>query len=481
MTEPRPWSTKGWRLPGSERNLAAGTGGAGAVSCVVGVGGGLSIERGLVVGGSVAGLLAARVLTDHASEVVIVERDDLGGGPARRRGVPQGTQVHGLLARGLEQIESLFPGITREMHEDGAEAADPGVDCGWYVNGNRKPPSPIAQGVSCTRPFLEWHLRRRLTALPGVRVVKARVEGLTIAAGRVDGLALSGAEQGSEHLGGDLVVDCTGKVTRIDTWLGDGGYDAPPQRRVNIDLGYASRFYARDPDERLDGARAVISITEHLERARGAVAFPVEGGRWLVTLGGYHDDRPRSDPADFASRLAEDPCLPLREFAHRDDMLSDVTTYRYPASVRRQFDRCPRLPGGLVGVGDSVASFNPIYGQGMTSAALHAAALGDYLASGAPPHEPAGAYFRRLRPVIDSVWTLSTTADFRLPHVTGDRPRGLWLANRVNDLYARASLRDADVHGLFLRVLNLKERPQALARPDWLLRAYLASRRPLAG
>ena len=138
----------------------------------------------------------------------------------------------------------------------------------------------------------------------------------------------------------------------------------------------------------------------------------------------------------------------------------------------------PRLPGGLVGVGDSVASFNPIYGQGMTSAALHAAALGDYLASGAPPHEPARSSFRRLRPVIDSVWTLSTSADFRLPHVTGDRPRGLWLAHRVNDLYTRASLRDADVHGLFLRVLNLQERPRAMARPDRLLRAYLASRRP---
>ena len=436
------------------------------------------MERGLVLGGSVAGLLAARVVSDHAAEVVVVERDDLADGPVTRRGVPQGNQVHGLLVRGLEQIEALFPGITQELVDDGAELADPGVDSHWYVNGRPKPPSGIGEGVSCTRPFLEWHLRRRVTALPGVRVVRGRAEGLTMAAGRVTGVALSGAAAEGEHLGTDLMVDCTGKSTRIDAWLSAGGYAAPPQRKVNVGLGYASRFYARAPDERLGGARGVISLTEDLDRPRGAVAFPVEGGRWFVTIGGYDKDRPSPDPADFAARLEADPCLALRQFAHREDVLSDVTTYRYPVSVRRDFHRCRRLPGGLVGVGDSVASFNPIYGQGMTSAALQAATLGTYLASGASPHEPAEGYFRRLRPVIDPVWTLSTSADFRLSHVTGDRPRGLWVTHRVNDLYTQATLRDADLHGLYLRVLNLQENPKVLARPDNLIRAYQASHRP---
>jgi 2-polyprenyl-6-methoxyphenol hydroxylase-like FAD-dependent oxidoreductase len=299
-----------------------------------------------------------------------------------------------------------------------------------------------------------------------------------MAGGRVDGVVLSGDGHDGDQLGADLVVDCTGRSTRIDAWLGAIGYEPPPQRKVNVDLGYASRFYARTPDERLGGARGVISLTQSIARPRGAVAFLVEGGRWLVTVGGYHDDRPTSDPADFASRLDTDPCLTMRLFAHRDDAVSDVTPFRYPAGVRRDFDRCPRLPGGLVAAGDSVASFNPIYGQGMTSAALHSVTLGEYLASGASPHEPAVRYFRRLRPVVNSVWTLSTTNDFRLAHVTGDRPRGLRAAHRINDLYTRATLRDADLHGLFLRVLNLQERPQTMLRPDNLVRAYLASRRP---
>jgi 2-polyprenyl-6-methoxyphenol hydroxylase-like FAD-dependent oxidoreductase len=415
-----------------------------------------------------AGLLAARVLTDHAKEVVVVERDDVAGGPVPRRGVPQGNQVHGLLARGLERMESMFPGLTRELADAGAEVADPGVDLQWWVTGERKPPSPIGPGVSCTRPFLEWHLRRRVTALAGVSVLCGRADALTASSGRVDGVVL--ADSG-ERVAGDLVVDCTGRSTSMDDWLTALGYEPPPRRTVKVDLGYATRSYPRQPDDRLGDARAIISITEDYQRARGAVAFPVEGGRWIVTVGAYHDDRPRADAADFADRLRTDPAPGMRLFAERDDALTDVATFRYPASLRRDFHRCRRLPAGLVALGDSVASFNPLYGQGMTSAALQAGTLAEYLGSGASMAEPATRYFRRLRPVIDSVWKLSTSADFRMAHVTGDRPAGLKMTLLLNDLYTKATLRDADLHGLFLRVVNLQTRPEQLARPDHLLRA----------
>jgi 2-polyprenyl-6-methoxyphenol hydroxylase-like FAD-dependent oxidoreductase len=439
--------------------------------------GGFAMERAVVLGGGMAGLLAARVLTDHAGEVVVVDRDDLSGGPAPRRGVPQGNQVHGLLARGLELLEAMFPGLTAELAEGGAEVADPGVDCEWWVTGARKPPSPIGPGVACTRPFLEWHVRRRLTSLSTVRVIRARVDGLTATRGKVDGVLLADADR--ERLAADLVVDCTGRSSRIDDWLPALGYDPSPRRSVSIGLGYATRFFPREPDERVAGARALISITEDYRRARGAVAFPVEGERWIVTVGAYEDDRPSADPEDFAARLATDPAPGIREFAGRDDALTDVATYRYSASVRREFDRCRRLPAGLLAAGDAVASFNPLYGQGMTSAALHAATLSTFLASRPSLDEAPTGYFERLRPVVDAVWKLSTSADFRLPHVRGDRPPGLWLTHRLNDLYTRATLRDADLHGLFLRVVNLQVRPEQLARPDHVARAVWVARRPV--
>ena len=434
------------------------------------------MDRAVVLGAGMAGLLAARVLTDHADEVVLDERDDLSGGPVARRGVPQAKQVHGLLARGLERMESMFPGVTAELAEAGAEVADPGVDCQWWVTGQRKPPSPIGPGVACTRPFLEWHLRRRLMALPGVSVVRARAESLTATGGRVDGVILEDDAGERQRQAGDLVVDCTGRSSRMDDWLAALGYEPPPRRTVTVDLGYATRFYPRQADDRIGDARALISITEDYQRARGAVAFPVEGGRWIVTVGAYHDDRPRADAGDFADRLRTDPVPGIRQFAARDDALTDVTTFRYPASVRRDFHRCRRLPAGLVALGDAVASFNPLYGQGMTAAALQAGTLASYLGSGPSMNEPATRYFRRLRPVVDSVWKLSTSADFRMPHVTGDRPAGLRLTLLLNDIYTKATLRDADLHGLFLRVINLQARPEQLARPDHLLRAWRVSR-----
>ena len=209
------------------------------------------------------------------------------------------------------------------------------------------------------------------------------------------------------------------------------------------------------------------------------VAFAVEDDRWMVTVGGYHHDRPRADAADFAARIADEPAAAIHRFAHDAEPLTDVATHRYPAGVRREFHRLARFPGGLVALGDSVASFNPIYGQGMSSAAIQAGTLQKFLAGGAPPSEPASDYFKRLRPVVESVWRLSATADFRLDHVTGDKPPGLWLTHKVTKLYTRATLRDAKSHRRFLRVVNLQEPPEALLRPRALLRAVRVSRRPL--
>lgn len=439
------------------------------------------MERAVVLGGGIAGLLAARVAAGHAGGVVVVERDDLSLGMQARRGVPQGRQLHGLLGRGLGEMEVLFPGITSEMVEAGAVAADPGLDLHWFVDGACKPAVEVGRGIACSRPFLEWHLRRRLQASANVRLVQGRVEGLVASAdrSRVTGVAVSGPDATVAHLDADVVVDCTGRSSRIDAWLTDLGFEPPPQRRIDVDLGYATRLFRRREGERLDGALGVISLTKDVGRARGAAVFAVEGPCWMATVGGYQHDRPTADPADFAARLADEPAGVLGRFGGRAEPVSEVATHRYPASVRRDFDRMPRLPAGLAAAGDSVASFNPIYGQGMTSAALHAATLAAHLASGADPAGSAAGYFERLRPVIDAVWRISATEDFRLGHVTGARPRGVWVAHRVSDLYTRATLRDADLHGLFLRVLNLQVDPGALLRPAVLVRAVCAARRPL--
>lgn len=427
----------------------------------------------MVIGASMAGSLCAAVLADHAGEVVVVERDGLTGGAGSRRGVPQGRHLHGLLSRGLKEIEARFPGITEQLLAEGAIAGDPGVDLHWYIDGRRKPGAPVGEGVVCSRPFLEWHLRRCLAALPNVDIRQARVEGLTVAAagGRVDGVTLTGGT----HLSADFVADCSGSATRIDAWLADLGRQAPPQRRIEVDLGYATRIFRREPGQLLDGAVALLSMTLDIGRARGGGAFAIEGDRWVVTIAGYAADKPTSDVAEFTERVASEPVPALRRLVTEGEPVSDVATYRYAASTRRDFDRMASLPGGFMAAGDSVARFNPIYGQGMTSAALHSAALHRYLASGADPHQPARPYFADLRKAVDSVWQVAATEDFRLPHVTGDRPPFLGLMHKISGMYARATLRDPELHRQFLRVVNFEQGPQVLLRPDNLLRGWLAA------
>lgn len=215
-------------------------------------------------------------------------------------------------------------------------------------------------------------------------------------------------------------------------------------------------------------------MTLDIGRARGGGAFAVEGDRWMVTMAGYAADKPTADPAEFTDRAAGEPIPALQRLVTEGEPVSDVATYRYSASVRRDFDRRVSLPGGLVAAGDAVARFNPLYGQGMTSAALHAATLQRYLASGADPHQPARAYFADLRRAVDAVWRVAATEDFRLPHVTGDRPLLLGLAHKVSSMYARATLRDPELHRQFLLVLNFEKGPEVLLRPDNLLRGWLA-------
>ena len=174
--------------------------------------------------------------------------------------------------------------IRMQKLADDFRQKNPGIDLHWYVTGARKPPAGIGNGIACTRPFLEAHLRRRLNALPAVTMVRGRVDRLTATDGKVDGAVLEGPAEATEgeRLSGDLVVDCSGRSSRADAWLGALGYEAPPRRTVNVELAYATRLFPRQPEDRLGGGRGILSVTEGADRFRGSVAFSVEAGRWIV-------------------------------------------------------------------------------------------------------------------------------------------------------------------------------------------------------
>ncbi|MDP9612914.1 NAD(P)/FAD-dependent oxidoreductase [Streptomyces demainii] len=433
------------------------------------------MERAVVLGGSYAGLLAARILSSHAAEVLIVEQDILGGETVGR-GAPHRRQLHVLLDMGRVLLERFFPGITEELVRDGAHLGT-GSTVKLYIGDVMKIPADNSM-ISATRPFLEDHIRRRVLALPNVKTLTARAHDLVSSGGRISGVRVSSpgdspAPATQDTLEADLVVDAMGRSTRLGKWLEQHGWQQAPLDRLKLDLGYATAFFHRG-DELPDTVIAQVAPNpssrspEAPGNASVALAA-VEGKRWAVALTGYATHRPGGDPEQFRDFMRQS-VLPLRELAECD-MVGGVENSSFKESWRRDFTRLSRFPRGLVVIGDAMASVNPLYGQGLTLAALQASALSAYLQSKPSPHDAAWGYFRRAAAVVNVAWQMATFADLAQPHVTGPYPRGYEVLRRVNEMVTAASISDSRVNQVLMDVLHLRTHPKALTRPTVLLRA----------
>ncbi|MER7688809.1 hypothetical protein [Streptomyces sp. NPDC097610] len=443
------------------------------------------MRRAVVLGGSIAGLLAARVLSDHADEVLVLERDDIaphggfGSGQGPRPGVPQGKQMHALLDGGRRRIDQWFPGFATDLIADGAALADTGRDLHTYVGGRRKVLVDGVEMISATRPFLEAHLRRRVLSLGNLRLVHGRVCGLAFEGARVSGVRYTRTFTDARDevvLDSDLVVDATGRKSQIGAWLKKGGWPEPATRRMRVDLGYTTALFRR-PEGRHDTTLAQSLSTTPDGRLRLSTLGRVEGDRWIALIAGYADDRPGDRSDEFLLRCKQDPAAAFRQLAEDGELIGEPDSYGHPHNLRRDFHLLDRFPAGLLAIGDVLASFNPIYGQGMTSAAMHASCLAAYLESRESMRDPAWAYFKRTLAVVDDVWQTSTRSDLRLPHVTGPRPRGFKVASRLSDLVDRASVTDPVIHQRCLAVTQMLTPAKTLMRPGTLLRAAWAVRR----
>ncbi|MFB7454731.1 FAD-dependent oxidoreductase [Streptomyces sp. NPDC056194] len=428
-------------------------------------------ERAVVLGASMAGLLAARVLADSYDEVLVVERDAIAGTTTARKGVGQGRHVHGLLARGQQILDELFPGFTREAVEAGIPTGDLG-ELRWFFNGRRL--SPGTTGLICvsaTRPVLESRVRDRVAALPGVTFLERHdIVGLVTDEDRdnVTGVRVQSQEQGSEErtIDADLVVDATGRGSRTPVWLEEFGYERPDEERIRIDLSYTTRRFRLRDETVLNGDLSINPVSSPSHR-RGAFLSRIEDGLVVVSLTGVLGD---SAPADLEGFLEWTRTLPVSDVydvIHDAEPVDDGAVFRYPASQRRRYERLSRFPGNFLVLGDAACSFNPVYGQGMTVSALEALVLREHLGRGAVDPK---AFLADIAGTIELPWQLSASADLGYPEVEGERtPEWEAAGGYMAALHAAATV-DGEVTATFMRVMGLVATPDALMSPDMLRR-----------
>jgi 2-polyprenyl-6-methoxyphenol hydroxylase-like FAD-dependent oxidoreductase len=428
--------------------------------------------RAFVVGAGIAGLLSGRALADHMDEVVILERESLEDTAEPRGHVPQGKHLHLFLAAGLERLVEWFPGIDDELESLGAVRLDGSRAWLFQAGGYRARGDWGVSVLSMTRPLLEQVVRRRVGELANVTLHDGvQVERVMLAGDAVIGIGLGGEERRA-----DLVVDASGRNSRIVRQLESSGMLAPPVSRVSIDCAYASRFLTRSPDD-FEGS-FIACATSPPTSYRGGVALPVEGGRWMVTLAGVHGDVPPTDSAGFREFAGSLLSPTVGQLLDRCEPASPIVAYRFPSSQRRHFERAPRLLQRFVAVGDAACSFNPVYGQGMACAALQAAALGDVLRAVGPGSADLPRQFhRRAAKIIDAPWAIAVGADFLHPQTEGPKARGTDLANRYVMNLARATHVSLPLARTFNLVLNLVEPPSALMRPRTVARVLRTYRR----
>lgn len=438
-------------------------------------------QHAVVIGGSIAGLLAARVLSDHFARVTIIERDRLPDDASFRSGTPQAHHVHTLLARGQEIIEDLLPGFSAELETAGAIPFDPTRDVRTLLPTGWAP--SVASGVrvlAASRALIESVVRRRVLENPRVQTLQSHdvIDLEFDATGQtVTGVTLRARleRKRAYSLPADFVVDASGRSSRTPDWLEAHGFGRPDQDVVTANVGYATRWYTAPP-----GLERSVWVQTHAPaRTRGALVMPMEDGKMVVTLFGAADDCPPTDEEGFEAFARSLPTQAVYRLLRAAEPLTHVYGFRRTENRLRRYDRMARFPDGLAIMGDACAALNPSGGQGMTAAALEALALDTTLRAQRSLTGAGRAFQKRLARDIGPLWQATADNDRRWPGSEGGQP-GLrarvrhWYTDRLR---ARFTL-CPDLYVRFVRAAHGVEAGRSLYSPRAAASVLYAALRP---
>lgn len=439
-------------------------------------------DHAIVVGGSIAGLLAGRVLSDHFARVTVLDRDALPDTPAPRKGAPQTAHVHVLLRRGLLIMQRLFPHLDEALTEAGALTVNWTRDLVTFTPAGWNPRFDSEYATrTCSRGLLEQLVRREAAAIPNL-TIEPRCEALDVisdeARSTITGLKVryrDRAEDAVETLSADLIVDAAGRTSRGLDWLATLGYAAPDETVINAHVGYATRVYRRPCDGRADW-RSMMIRSRPPFGLRGGLIYPIENDQWLVNVAGAGDERPPLGDDAFLDFTRTFMHPAIYEAIKNAEPLSPVHAYQRTENRLRHFERLTRWPDNFIMLGDAACAFNPTYGQGMSVAALEAEALDGWLRSA----RSALRFQHELMSVVRAPWLMATNEDARLPHVEGARPgRTDKVFQNYIDTFIWLCAEDTRMLDTFMGVSQLILPPTALFRPAHLIKVARRLLRPV--
>jgi 2-polyprenyl-6-methoxyphenol hydroxylase-like FAD-dependent oxidoreductase len=422
-------------------------------------------------------------LAKYFEQVEILERDGLPVCAGSRSGTPQDRHPHGLLARGLRALDQIFPGFKSELAAAGAVPVSFARDVQFeHPEVGVLPRRDFGISVLCaTRPLIELVLRRRAEAVANIMLRPAsRVIGIVPAAGGagVRGVQFVNGSGRFETLDADLVVDASGRGAPTLTLLDALWWDRPQMAEIGVDITYATAVVEMPPDATTEW-KLVLTLPDPPHLALHAIMVPTEDGRWITAIAD-HSATAWIETWDAFLEASRSLITPTVHNALRYAQPPEgIRHYRFPVSAWKHFERLPRLPRGVLPVADAFCRFNPIHGQGMSSAAKQALLLQDVLDRAAADPDPIAAvqagFMAEVASVLETPWIMSTSADLVFPQTRGERPDNFAEARQFEAALFRAAVADPVVHRAMIEVAQLLQPHQRLHEPDVVRRIEAAS------
>ncbi|HFJ9462950.1 NAD(P)/FAD-dependent oxidoreductase [Bacillus cereus] len=434
-------------------------------------------NKAIVIGGSMAGKFAAKALSTSFKEVIIIEAGERWDGKSSRKRVPQSNHPHVLLKGGENAIEELFPNITKELIEAGSIINNFTRDLKWHQFGLWKQPFiGEVHMIQQSRPLLEWHIQKRIHQISNITIkYETLVKGLLVDAklNKVCGVKVKYLEANTqEEVHADLVVDASGFGSKSIEWLRE--YEIKVQEeKVRIDLFYATKMFKLKENEELDCCNMLMSPS-FPDNPYGVLIQTIEDNRYFVTFSGYANEKaPQTDDEfyDFAENLS---ISNVTDFLNKAEGITDIKTYKIPYQVRRRFDLVNNVPEGLLVVGDAQCRFDPVFGQGVSVAAMEAHQLQLLLQDRKQLDKTfTQQFYKKAATIIETPWDMTTTEISRHPQLkrelTTKQKFQLWYTKQIY----RLSASNSDVYIRLVRVMNLIRSPFHLFHPKVLLSVLL--------